>query len=95
MLRTYIKFNSKLSPFYLLFGIAMIVGILLAGDKDTYVRDMTYVILQIWGLIAIPNVIYLVIKRKQDGILKSFFGMMFLIPIPYIIIAVVMRFLYL
>ncbi|WP_421381714.1 hypothetical protein ACOJQI_20845 [Bacillus salacetis] len=40
MVNQFLKFNMKLSPVYLVLAFVLILGILLTGDKETYVSDM-------------------------------------------------------
>ena len=90
MFQNYINFNKKLLALYILFFLSMILGIILTWDKSTYIQDMIFVVLQIWLFITIPNIIYLIIKRKQTNAFNSFLKMVLLIPIPYILLATVM-----
>ncbi|MGF2614664.1 hypothetical protein FZC84_17450 [Rossellomorea vietnamensis] len=90
MLQNYLSFNIKLLFLYLLFLFAMFIGILLTWDQTTYSRDTLFITLQIWGLLTLSNIIYLVRKRRQDHAVSGFFKMVLLIPIPYNLLAVIM-----
>jgi hypothetical protein len=94
MLEKYIKFNLKLSPAYLVLAFIFIFGIVLTGDKETYVHDMKAVILQIMLLLFIPNVVYMIRHRKEQGSIIGLTAMLFIMPIPFILIAIIMRIIY-
>lgn len=94
MFNQFLKFNVKLSPVYLILAAVFIFGILLTGDEDTYVTDMIAVIAQITLILIIPNLIYMFKNRKQNGSFLGLISMLPLIPIPFIILAVIMRLIY-
>ncbi|WP_223702314.1 hypothetical protein [Sutcliffiella deserti] len=91
----YLRFNLVLLPLYLFFCMALILGIVLAAEKETYFKDMfLFVLPQYWVLLAIPNFIYLFLKRKEEGNTLGFLKLFILIPIPFIFITVLMRIIY-
>lgn len=90
MLRSYINFNKKLSPLYIILFLSLILGVILTWDRNTYIQDMVFVILQIWAILSIPNIIYLIMKRKQKGSSNGFLRIMLFIPLPYIGLALIM-----
>lgn len=90
MFQDYLELNKKLLALYILLFLSMAIGITLTWDRDTYIQDMLFVILQIWMFLTIPNIIYLIIKRKQKDAIHGFLKMVLLIPILYILLAMIM-----
>ncbi|WIF97743.1 MULTISPECIES: hypothetical protein [Pontibacillus] len=88
-------FNSKLLPLYVLFLMAFALGIALTGEKDGFLIHMLVIIPQFWFYSITPNLWLLYKKRGDEGNLKGFLKMMICIPIPYIIIAILIRIFYL
>ncbi|OZM56960.1 hypothetical protein CIB95_09320 [Lottiidibacillus patelloidae] len=91
MFQKYKKFNFILLPLYLFLGLAMTLGILLTFDEEMYFEPVFYLILQFWGIIGIVNLVYFIMKRKEVGNGKAFLQMFFLIPVPFVILALLMR----
>ncbi|MCF6136460.1 hypothetical protein [Pseudalkalibacillus berkeleyi] len=94
MFKQYIRFNLLLLPLYLLLGMALIIGILLTAEREGYFTHMAIVILQLWVLTIIPNIIYCVMKRNEPGNILGFLITLVVCPVPYFIIAVIMRVTY-
>ncbi|MCR8848120.1 hypothetical protein NQ095_06870 [Rossellomorea sp. SC111] len=95
MVKRFLKFNLKLSPAYLVLAIVFVVGIMLTGDAETYLRDMIAIIAQITLILFIPNIIYMFKHRKREGSVLGLLSTIPLIPIPFALIAVIMKVIYL
>jgi hypothetical protein len=91
MFQKYKKFNLILSPLYVFLGMAMLLGILLTFEEEMYFVHILFLIIQLWAIIGIINIIYFIVKRKEVGNGKAFIKMFFLIPIPFVILAALMR----
>ncbi len=94
MFGKYMKYNLKLSPAYLVLALIFIGGIILTGDRESYFYDMAAVILQITLILMLPNLIYLIRLRVEQGCLMGFVAMVMVIPIPFTLIAIIMRIIY-
>jgi hypothetical protein len=89
----YLRFNLTLLPLYLLLGIGFFIGFMLTAEKDTFFNSMSLAILQAWILLTIPNIIYAIVKRKEEGNLKGLFSIFFFIPVPFVILVGLLGFL--
>jgi len=90
--QNYLKFNIKLSPLYIFLCLVMTFQILLGANVKTYIEDMAfYVIPQYWFYSTIPNLIYLYRNRGKKGNLYGFLGVFVMLPIQYIVLAIVVR----
>ncbi|WP_336883620.1 hypothetical protein [Priestia koreensis] len=95
MIGQFVTFNLKLFTLYFMVALMQFIGIMM-WDNETisYVRGTSGAIAQMTLILFIPNVIYAIKYRKKKGVLIALLSMLPLIPIPYIIIAVIMKFLY-
>ncbi len=84
----------KLSPAYLVLAVVIVVGILLTGDEETYITDMIAIIAQITLILFIPNIVYMFKHRKKEGSVLGLLSIIPLIPIPFALIAVIMKVVY-
>jgi hypothetical protein len=91
MFENYKKFNLLLSPLYIILGLTLVLGVLFTYEEEMYVIHMFYVILQLWAIITIPNVFYFIWNRKEQGNGKAFLQYFFLMPVPFIVLAAIMR----
>lgn len=84
-----------LFPLYFMVALMQFVGIIM-WDNETisYVRGTSGSIAQMTFLLFIPNVIYAIKYRKKKGVLIGLLIMLPLIPVPYIIIAIIMKIFY-
>lgn len=80
---------------YLFLCLLLIVAIALGHYEGSFIVAVSFVILQIVILALIPNVVYMIKRRKEKGCIKGFFWMALVIPIPFVVIAVVMGMVYL
>jgi hypothetical protein len=95
LLSKYIKFNLQLSPAYVVIAFIFVIGIVLTGNRETYNHDMAAVILQVTVLLIIPNLIFMIRHRKEKGSLLGLMAVVLIIPVPFILIAIIMRAVYL
>ncbi|MGE7093324.1 hypothetical protein ACQKII_18095 [Lysinibacillus sp. NPDC048646] len=95
MFSKFMIFNIKLSPVYIFFALLLIFGILLFGEKETYVSFMVGIIPQLVFILFIPNVVYMIRHRKESGSFLALLSMILIIPLPFILVAIIMRILYL
>jgi len=95
MIGQFIKFNLKIFPLYFMVALMQFIGIIM-WDNETisYVRGISGAIAQMTFFLFIPNIIYAIKYRKKREVLIGLLSMIPLIPIPYIIIAVIMKILY-
>ena len=93
-LNDFLRFNLKLSPAYLVLGVVLVVGIMLTGDEETYPTDMATVIAQITFILILPNIFYMFKYRKEKGGFMGLLSIVPLIPVPFAIIAVIMKLIY-
>lgn len=95
MFKEYLSFNPKIFPMYLFLVLTLIIAIVLGHYEGSYIVAVLFVILQIVILALIPNIVYLIKHRKESGNIMGFFWMSLVIPIPFVVIAVVMGMVYL
>ncbi|UNL87480.1 hypothetical protein [Priestia koreensis] len=95
MIGQFIKFNLKIFPLYFMVALMQFIGLIM-WDNETisYVRGTLGAIAQVTFFLFIPNVIYAIKYRQEKGVLIGLSSMLPLIPIPYIIIAVIMKIVY-
>ncbi|SDQ93139.1 hypothetical protein [Virgibacillus salinus] len=91
----YIKFNLKMFPAYLVLSFLLLFNILLGTEGDNYLKDISGAIFQLVILMLIPNVFYMVRHNEDKGNILGFLGIIPLIPLPFILIAILMRIVYL
>lgn len=94
-MRKYINYNFKLLPLHIFLYLCLFISILLTGDADDFLMPVTAVTAQLYILGLIPNIVYAIKHRKEQG---NLFGLSLTLPIlfiPYIIIALIMRVFYL
>lgn len=94
VVKRFFKFNLKLSPAYLVMALLFVIGIMLTGDEENYPTDMATVIAQITFILILPNIFYMFKYRKEKGSFLGFLSIVPLIPVPFSIIAVIMKMIY-
>ncbi|MGE7218519.1 hypothetical protein ACQKJC_18630 [Priestia koreensis] len=72
----------------------MLIGIVLTAEKETYVINMLAIIGQIMLFHFIPNVIYTIKHRKKERVVLGLIGITPLTAIPYVVLAIIMRIIY-
>ena len=94
-MKKYINYNLILLPLHLFLYSCLFVSILLTGDAEDFFLPVIAVTAQLYTLGLFPNIIYAIKKRKEP---HAFSGLVMILPIlvfPYILIALLMRVLYL
>jgi ABC-type Na+ efflux pump permease subunit len=94
VVKRFLRFNLKLSPAYLVLALIFVIGILLTGDEETYTTDMATIIAQITLILIFPNIFYMVKYRKEKGSYIGLLSIVPLIPVPFALIAVIMKVIY-
>ncbi|WP_406687823.1 hypothetical protein [Rossellomorea vietnamensis] len=94
MVKRFLRFNLKLTPAYLVLAVVFVVGIMLTGDEETYTIDMATIIAQISLILILPNIFYMFKYRKERGSFIGFLSIVTLIPVPFAIIAVILKLIY-
>ena len=90
MLVSYIRYNFRWLPAYLILALILICGIILTGDRKTFFIDMIFVIAQIFLLLLIPNIIYLFRHRDKKRSISGFLVTLMIIPLPFLVIVLLM-----
>lgn len=67
---------------------------MLTGDEETYTIDMATIIAQISLILILPNIFYMFKYRKERGSFIGFLSIVTLIPVPFAIIAVILKLIY-
>jgi hypothetical protein len=94
MLKKYIRFNIKIFPMYIVLSFLLFVAIFLGEDGGEYIKGVSTAIIQLVILALIPNIIYLIMNRKEPGNFLGFLGVIPIIPVPFVVIAVIMGVVY-
>jgi hypothetical protein len=94
MLKKYIRFNIKIFPMYIVLSFLLFVAIFLGEDGGEYIKGVSTAIIQLVILALIPNIIYLIMNRKETGNFLGFLGVIPIIPVPFVVIAVIMGVVY-
>ncbi|MGR3765987.1 hypothetical protein [Rossellomorea sp. NS-SX7] len=94
MFRKFIRFNIKIFPMYIVLSFLLFVAIILGEDGGQYINGVLKAIFQLVILALIPNIIYLIINRRESGNFLGFLGMIPIIPVPFVVIAVIMGVVY-
>ncbi|QST02571.1 hypothetical protein IMZ31_24280 (plasmid) [Pontibacillus sp. ALD_SL1] len=95
MKRSYIIFNIALIPIYVLFLCIFVFGLALTGSREWFWPQLLAVIPQFMLPFVGLNVINCYKQRGKDGNMRMFWTIVALMPIPFVVVALLMRIFYL
>ncbi|KSU61859.1 hypothetical protein AS034_13605 [[Bacillus] enclensis] len=94
MFKRYLRFNIKLFPLYLGLAFMLMIAIFFGEDGGKFLEEAAIAIVQLSFIVLIPNIVYMFRHRRESGSLIGLLGMIPVIPVPFVLIAILLKVLY-